>query len=201
MSNVQGRAVKVTPHAQFTAKIKSVVTIGKDGLTGAEASRAGLILDAFKGSESLLSSPFVRKIFFPGYPLDTLKWPKLPATQPTINFTYRPLNDSQRKAVERCLSNKEEDRHVVIVVSTTSSFLSLSYDGHQGPPGTGKTTVIAAAVQSKAAEHKSNAIWVIAQSNVAVKNVAEKLAESGFLDFKLLVSKDFHLDWYVLPAA
>ncbi|KAF9647979.1 hypothetical protein BDM02DRAFT_3097219, partial [Thelephora ganbajun] len=39
-------------------------------------------------------------------------------------------------------------------------------------------------------------VWVIAQSNVAVKNVAEKLAESGFLDFKLLVSKDFHFDWH-----
>jgi hypothetical protein len=55
--------------------------------------------------------------------------------------------------------------------------------------------VIAAIVQSKIAEHRSNTIWIIAQSNVAVKNVAEKLADSGFLDFKLLVSKDFHFDW------
>ena len=60
--------------------------------------------------------------------------------------------------------------------------------------------MIAAAVQSKVAEHESNTVWIIAQSNVAVKNVAEKLAESGFLDFKLLVSEDFHFDWYVLPA-
>ena len=73
--------------------------------------------------------------------------------------------------------------------------MSLSHDGYQGPPGTGKTTVIAAAVQSMAREHRSNTVWVIAQSNVAVKNVAEKLADSGFLDFKLLVSKDFHFDW------
>jgi len=43
-------------------------------------------------------------------------------------------------------------------------------------------------------EH-DNTVWVIAQSNVAVKNVAEKLVESGFLDFKLLVSRDFHFDW------
>ena len=55
--------------------------------------------------------------------------------------------------------------------------------------------MIAAAVQSKATDHESNGVWIIAQSNVAVKNVAEKLAESGFLDFKLLVSKDFHFDW------
>ena len=55
--------------------------------------------------------------------------------------------------------------------------------------------MIAAAVQSKIAEHRSNTIWIIAQSNVAVKNVAEKLVDSGFLDFKLIVSKDFHFDW------
>jgi hypothetical protein len=118
VSKVQGRAVKVTPHAQVNAQIKSVVTIGKEDLNGAEATRADLVLGAFKGLDSLLSSPFVRKIFFPNYPLDTLKWPELPTTQPKIDFTYRPLNTSQTRAVERCLSNKEEDRHVVIVVSS-----------------------------------------------------------------------------------
>jgi Ni2+-binding GTPase involved in maturation of urease and hydrogenase len=71
----------------------------------------------------------------------------------------------------------------------------LSHDEYQGPPGTGKTTVIAAVVHSKIAEHSSNTIWIAAQSNVAVKNVAEKLVDSGFLDFKLLVSKDFNFDW------
>ena len=45
------------------------------------------------------------------------------------------------------------------------------------------------------AERRSNTVWVIAQSNVAVKNIAEKLAESEFFDFALLVSEDFHFDW------
>ena len=195
MKNVKGRAVLVTPRTQFTANIESVATIGKEDLTRAETSRAGLILSTFEGSDSLFSSPFVRKIFFPDYPLHTLKWPELPATQPNINFTYRPLNESQRKAVKRCLSNKEEDRHVVIVVSSLSSFPPSLHHSRQGPPGTGETTVIAAVVQSKVAEHRLNAVWVTAQSNVAVKNVVEKLVDSGFLDFKLLVSKDFHYDW------
>ena len=134
MKRVQGRAVKIGANVQPTANIESVATIGKEGLTVAEASRAALVRDAVKGSDSLLSSPFVRKIFFPGYPLNTLKWPRLPTTQPTINFTYRELNDSQCKAVERCLSNKEEDRHVVIVVSTTSpffSYLTMGVRGHR----------------------------------------------------------------------
>ena len=94
------------------------------------------------------------------------------------------------------MSNKEEDRHVVIVVSSVPlRFHNLSYDEYQGPPGTGKTTVIAAAVNSKIAENSTNTVWIVAHSNVAVKNVAEKLVDSGFLGFKLLVSKDFHYDW------
>jgi hypothetical protein len=61
--------------------------------------------------------------------------------------------------------------------------------------------VIAAIVQNKVAEDPSNTVWVIAHSNVAVKNIAEKLADSGFEDFKLLVSRDFHYDWSVTLAA
>ena len=98
--------------------------------------------------------------------------------------------------MEKCLSNEEEDRHVLIVVSSAPlRFHGLSHDKYQGPPGTGKTTVIAATVHSKIAEHHSNTIWIVAHSNVAVKNVAEKLVDSGFFNFKLLVSRDFHYDW------
>ena len=35
----------------------------------------------------------------------------------------------------------------------------------------------------------------MAQSNIAVKNIAEKLADVGFWDFRLLVSNDFHIGW------
>ena len=138
VNTAQGRAVRVTPHAKLTTTIRSVVTVGKEDLTGAEATRAGLILNAFKGSDSLFSSPFVRKVFFPNYPLHTLNWPELPTTQPKISFAYRELNKSQQKAVEKCLSNKEADRHVVIVVSPFCSFYPLPYltmgvRGRQGP--------------------------------------------------------------------
>ena len=124
---VKGKSVKAIPQGQFceTAKISSVVTVGKEGLSRPGIFRANLVLSAFKGSDTLLSSPFVRKIFFPDYPLSTLKWPKLPTTQPNVSFTHRELNEAQKKAVEKCLSNKEEDRHVVIVVSSISQFPCL----------------------------------------------------------------------------
>ncbi|KAI6095154.1 AAA domain-containing protein, partial [Pisolithus sp. B1] len=42
----------------------------------------------------------------------------------------------------------------------------------------------------------SRTVWIAAQSNVAVKNIAEKFASIGFYDFALLVSKEFHFDWH-----
>jgi len=76
--------------------------------------------------------------------------------------------------------------------------LKKSDDGRliiiQGPPGTGKTTVIASFVQTAISGGLSG-IWLIAQSNVAVKNIAEKLADFGLTNWKLLVSKEFIEDW------
>ncbi|EIW84346.1 hypothetical protein CONPUDRAFT_50903 [Coniophora puteana RWD-64-598 SS2] len=45
-------------------------------------------------------------------------------------------------------------------------------------------------------ESASRTLWIASQSNVAVKNIAEKLIKLGFKQFKLLVSKDFHYDWH-----
>ncbi|KAI6155141.1 AAA domain-containing protein, partial [Pisolithus tinctorius] len=42
----------------------------------------------------------------------------------------------------------------------------------------------------------SRTVWIAAQSNVAVKNIAEKFAKIGFYDFALLVSMEFHFDWH-----
>lgn len=44
-------------------------------------------------------------------------------------------------------------------------------------------------------ETEKETIWVVAQSNVAVKNIAEKLYSCGFKEFRLLVSGEFIFDW------
>jgi len=46
-------------------------------------------------------------------------------------------------------------------------------------------------------ETEGETIWVVAQSNVAVKNIAEKLYSCEFRDFRLLVSGEFIYDWWV----
>ncbi|KDQ17082.1 hypothetical protein BOTBODRAFT_97463, partial [Botryobasidium botryosum FD-172 SS1] len=62
-----------------------------------------------------------------------------------------------------------------------------------GPPGTGKTRTIAAAI--KAWETQSVPVWVVAQSNVGVKRIAETLAKHE-CKFVLIVSKEFHFEWH-----
>ncbi|KAF9478008.1 hypothetical protein BDN70DRAFT_809730, partial [Pholiota conissans] len=62
-----------------------------------------------------------------------------------------------------------------------------------GPPGTGKTTTIAAA--SRIWDLAGKCVWIVAHSNVAVKNIAETLFKKE-VDFKLLVSKEFFQEWH-----
>ncbi|CAA7262308.1 unnamed protein product [Cyclocybe aegerita] len=62
-----------------------------------------------------------------------------------------------------------------------------------GPPGTGKTTTIAAA--SRIWDLCRFPVWIVAHSNVAVKNIAETLFKKD-VDFKLVVSKEFYVEWH-----
>lgn len=68
------------------------------------------------------------------------------------------------------------------------------YDSDEtiGPPGTGKTTTMAAATELW--QNSKMPVYIVAHSNVAVKNIAEKLFKCN-VDFKLLVSKEFYVEW------
>ncbi|KAG1781677.1 P-loop containing nucleoside triphosphate hydrolase protein [Suillus placidus] len=175
--NVQG---VVNP----SGKVLSVTTFGKEDLTAAESVKEDVVLKALQGTITLTEHPFFCSIWAPSL---NIPWPPLDA--PTASFVYYPngqLNDSQHLAVERIISQADRDRVLLI----------------QGPPGTGKTTVIAASVNSMInTGPMERTVWLVAQSNVAVKNIAEKLDKIEFRDFKLLVSKDFHYDWYVAPSS
>lgn len=55
--------------------------------------------------------------------------------------------------------------------------------------------MIAAMTQSMLLADEEETVWIIAQSNVAIKNVAEKLVKIGLTDFKLIVSHEFYFQW------
>lgn len=173
--------------------ITSVISIGRDDPTTAEAQRAATILRILQGSEKLLDeSPWIQNIWFPLDDNGPLTWPKEWSEKPEIKqetpskssiqqsapSSSPPLNPSQQKAVNYMFSPKDDHRITLI----------------QGPPGTGKTSVIAAFVQ-RAVRFNKGGVWLVAQSNIAVKNIAEKLMSIGFENWRLLVSKDFHLGW------
>ncbi|KIL71313.1 hypothetical protein M378DRAFT_211563 [Amanita muscaria Koide BX008] len=163
----------------------TVTTLGREDATSAEAHRASTLRRILQGAHDLLNNPWVRNIWFP-HSDGLMSWPDHWTTSSSIpKFTSNPphmllsLNKSQQIAVNTMLSDSS-DHHLTLV---------------QGPPGTGKTSVIATVVQLSIASGRTG-IWIVAQSNVAVKNVAEKLIKVQFTNWRLLVSKDFHFDWH-----
>jgi hypothetical protein len=164
--------------------IGSITTIGRSELNSAEKQRGEAVLRVLQGDSGLLDdNPWLQKICFPS---DDFSWPPSFSTKPAspppdFSTLERPLNRSQLIAVRRMLSHSNKSRITLI----------------HGPPGTGKTTVIATYVHFALSQGQKG-IWLTAQSNVAVKNIAEKLLDSGLTKWKLLVSKDFHYDWYIL---
>ncbi|KJA19523.1 hypothetical protein HYPSUDRAFT_143668 [Hypholoma sublateritium FD-334 SS-4] len=161
--------------------VGTVISIGRDDPTTAEAQRAATILHILQGSEALLDeSPWIQNIWFPDSDNTTLLWPKewkqttqlprMPLRPPPPQPSKRPLNASQQLAVNTMVSETDEHRITII----------------QGPPGTGKTSVIASFVDVSVNSLNKDGIWLVAQSNVAVKNIAEKLITSGFTKWKIL---------------
>lgn len=180
-ARISGRTATISIQGSFQGNdIRAVTTIGREAPTTAEALRSNVMLKTLQGISDIMDQPFVQRIFLPK---SKLNWGKTPVSSLLTSLYFpstRKLNVSQAKAVNVILSNNDADR------------ISLIH----GPPGTGKTTVIAAAVTSvMASADRDRTMWLVAQSNVAVKNIAEKLASIDFFDFKLLVSKDFHFDW------
>ncbi|KAG6856899.1 hypothetical protein H0H87_012480 [Tephrocybe sp. NHM501043] len=178
VKRVNGRSASLILHSPIDGKIQSVITVGRDPLTTAEETREQITLAVLKCSNRIVKNPFFKRIWLPS---EGVSWPNPPSSfvPVTISFPGRPLNVTQTKATTAILSHK----HPVTLI--------------QGPPGTGKTTVIAAAITSiMSSTDRTKTVWVVAQSNVAVRNVAEKLADIKYFDFKILVSKDFHFEWH-----
>ncbi|KAJ6623278.1 P-loop containing nucleoside triphosphate hydrolase protein [Mycena sp. CBHHK59/15] len=154
---------------QFSGNLTAVRVVGREEATCAEKARDEFVLRALLGEVRLAESCFVGFLWFP-------ETQQLMATGTSDTEGCAPpnLNASQRHALSRMTSTTP----LVII---------------QGPPGTGKTKTIAAAAAVWEAQMRP--VWIVAQSNVAVKNIAEKLFKEG-INFKVLVSKEFYFEWH-----
>ncbi|KAH7329782.1 hypothetical protein B0J17DRAFT_207284 [Rhizoctonia solani] len=85
------------------------------------------------------------------------------------------INPSQEKVIGRVTAPNPKGRTRATLV--------------HGPPGTGKTsTITGAAIRLvNSGEH----VWIVAQSNVGIGNVAGKLLDIEFTDFILIVSEEY----------
>ncbi|KAA1467648.1 hypothetical protein DENSPDRAFT_847700 [Dentipellis sp. KUC8613] len=180
-SRVQGRSAKlVTPSNLHGKTILSMSSGQRDLPTQAEAAQASILLHTLQGLRPMFDNPFLQTIWFNA---DSAVWPEsFQVDIPDIPITPHPdypINESQTQASEKMLSSSPDSRLCLV----------------QGPPGTGKTTMITTTVLSSIAGGRGG-IWLVAQSNVAVKNIAEKLVDMGFESWKLVVSKEFVLDWH-----
>lgn len=181
----EGVRLKTEASLGTRSQTATVTLIGRDDPTAAEVKKAQIILFILQGkisTEGGSLNPWVHQIYLD--PSDDFTWPVEWASDLSpIRFNQTqiscPLNPSQVEAVKKMLDESDDSRVTVI----------------QGPPGTGKTTVIAAFVQA-AVRAGRRGIWLIAQSNIAVKNIAEKLAKIGLQNWKLLVSADFFEFWH-----
>jgi regulator of nonsense transcripts 1 len=158
-------------------EITEVISYGKD-FTKAELDLGDIILSMLQGTLCLLDNYWMRAIWLPFELLKSFVPPSEVFNTEIMAHPIASINPSQSLAITKILSLSFDTKITLV----------------QGPPGTGKTTVIATYVKS-AIYAGQRGIWLMAQSNVAVKNIAEKLAKLGFLNFKLLVSFEFHHQW------
>lgn len=155
-----------------------ITTKGKEAQTNAQRLKERIILRYLEGSIDFKQNIAFNALWSP--PEELVEEFNVPLP-PEVTVK---LNESQRNAVSAVICNPHPGTaNVQLIV---------------GPPGTGKTTTISACVQAFRAAQEP--VWLLAQSNVAVKNIAEKLAKIGFFQFRLLVSQEFHFGWRVLPT-
>ncbi|KAF8064440.1 P-loop containing nucleoside triphosphate hydrolase protein [Lyophyllum atratum] len=163
-----------TTNIRFTGQalsgtLQKVRVVGRPELTNSEKAREELLLLLLQGKASL-HRPFIRKLWFPS------RKDRLPAEDVEL-IDIPGLNPSQERVASRMISADMITNYVTIL----------------GPPGTGKTTTIAAAAAIW--DRQRLPTWIVAHSNVAVKNIAETLYKKQ-VDFKILVAQEFHFEWH-----
>lgn len=179
---------------QFRGDVQRVRVLGKEEASLAEVSRDMFLLHALREQITLQDRPFIERLWFPS---------PTPPARPPVDVEavmrlkeFETLNASQCKVAASMISSSEPlvITQGVIRTAVFPRFLLIFHE--LGPPGTGKTTTIAAAVAYWQSARQSP-VWIVAKSNVAVRNIARSLLSNNVTNFKLLVSKEFYFEWSV----
>ncbi|KAL5478689.1 hypothetical protein ACEPAI_1966 [Sanghuangporus weigelae] len=168
-----GKLTQVATRSDLgSISLKAIFVVGKDEFSHAERAREAFLLQLLQGKHDLHEPEYhlIQKLYFPNPNVDE----RIPGKVTGAIKTGR-LNQSQADVVEAMVYSEVP---FVIV---------------HGPPGTGKTSTISASLQQWIKER--DMVWVVAQSNVAVKNIAERLSKDS-VPYKLLVSKEFYHEWH-----
>lgn len=152
--------------------VVTMVVMGPEDPTLADVVKAQVVLHTLQGRGNTFGLPVSKCFWFNGTP-----GPVVSPHPEYLDEFSNGMNDRQKQALKVMLSESKEIQLPIIV----------------GPPGTGKTTVIAAFVRALAASDAP--VWVVAQSNVGVKNIAHRLLKDDFYDWRLIISKDFYQGW------
>lgn len=172
----------------------SVTTIGKDEPSISEDQLRDMILQRLmgRGGDAIL----IEKV-----PLVKIVWDTPPESS---LFQSRPASakrgaTTSRKIAARAVTTKLNPSQARAVTALCNP-LDPSYQRPivqvvQGPPGSGKTTMISAMVQWLYKQSKEP-IYLVTQSNIAVKNIAEKLENTGFRNYKIIVAHEFKNEWF-----
>ncbi|KAG8915393.1 hypothetical protein FRC01_003678 [Tulasnella sp. 417] len=184
VSKTKGKQATIALRGEAEVDEESVNVIevhGRSDFTKAEVARNAYLLLFLQGDDALGASAFIRKIWFPTpedlEDLQAVKanvdnWVNDPENDPLAGTS---LNTSQANVARAMLSD--------------NSFALV-----HGPPGTGKTRTIAEVVKIWWQQGKT--AYLVAQTNVGVKNIAEKLIKEEITDFRLLVSDEFYEEWH-----
>lgn len=175
----------------YHGDIQRVRVEGREESTCSENSRDEFILRLLQGKICIRDSQFINSMWFP--PTNFSRQTRPNHTIPSSN-AFSKLNNSQKQVSAAMISNTEQ----FVVAHGISQFritITRLIPLSVGPPGTGKTTTISAAVDWW--NENGQPVYIVAQSNVGVKNIARSLVKKSFLNFKLLVSKEFYFEWYV----
>lgn len=173
--------------AMRNPKVISIMTLGKDEPSGGEEQLREMILQRLLGR-------FKEDISVEHVPLVKLIWDE--SKRGGMQHIPRQTNMDGAKAITGKLNDSQARAVSALCAPEGAGWLHPVVQIVQGPPGSGKTTMIAAMVQWLAHESK-DPIYLVTQSNTAVKNIAEKLENIGFKSYKLIVSREFKNDWYV----